>query len=44
MITPNNNLPQGELFNVVTFGCKLKLNSIKNNEIKIIDYLRVILM
>lgn len=41
VITPYNNLPENELFNIVTFGCKLKLNKIFGQEYIIADYLKV---
>lgn len=44
VITPYKNLPENELFNIVTFGCKLKLNKIIGQENQIADYLRVFLL
>ena len=41
VITPYKKLPQGELFSVVTFGCRLALGSVYGFEGEIVDYLRV---
>lgn len=41
VITPYKKLPNNELFNIVTFGCRLKINKIDGFESKIADHLRV---
>jgi hypothetical protein len=41
VITPYNKLPAGQLFNIVTFGCRLEMNRVVGNEIDIKKYLRV---
>lgn len=40
IITPNKDLPIDEPFNVVTFGCRLRVNRVSNYEDVIIDYLK----
>ncbi|CAF0893102.1 unnamed protein product [Brachionus calyciflorus] len=40
IITPYKQLPNDELFNIVTFGCKLKLNKVSNYETEIVDFLK----
>lgn len=42
IITPYKNLPPGESFNVVTFGCRMALNSVSEHVTEIVDYLRVL--
>ena len=41
VITPNKNLPTTELFNIVTYGCRLRFNKVENNMHEIIDYIKV---
>jgi hypothetical protein len=41
IITPYKSLPKGQLYNVVTFGCRLELNKVFGKESEIINYLRV---
>ena len=41
IITPFKNLPKGQFFNIVTYGCKLELNTIFGQEKLIASYLRV---
>lgn len=36
-----NRLPNGQLFNIVTLGCKLKINSVKEFEKEIKNFIRV---
>ena len=41
IITPYKHLPNDELFSVVTYGCRLKLNRVFGYEDEIASYLRV---
>jgi hypothetical protein len=41
IITPFKNLPNGEHFNIVTFGCRLQLSVVKGQEKEIVSFLRV---
>ena len=43
IITPYDKLPHNEPFNVLTYGCRLRLSSVRGERqrIAIVDFLRV---
>lgn len=41
IITPYKNLPKGEIFNVVTYGCRLALTKVTGSEKAIYEFLKV---